>query len=114
MALNYKQPTPIVAVKPHNITMDFTPIDTNGEEVALMPAWLAKSLLQNLALQSSSSKVIIGSHIDELRECMGIEGGMDKAIQLSVQFVQTRQLIINVQAGNWSAYTLPPIEVQKY
>lgn len=90
--------------KPHNVVLDFTSIDTQGEEVAMMPAWLAKSLLQNLALQSSSSRAIIGSHIDELREIMGVEGGIQKAIELSIQFVQMRQLVSNVQAQNWSAY----------
>jgi hypothetical protein len=97
-----------------NITLDFTGVDTNGQEVAIMPAWLAKQLLQNLALQPSSSRAIIGSHIDDLRECMSTEDAMQKAIELSIQFVQIRQLVSNVQAENWAAYTVPPIEVQKY
>jgi hypothetical protein len=106
---NNKNMTTMQAVKPHNIVLDFTSVDTTGEEIALMPAWLAKSLLENLAFQSSSSRAIIGSHIDELRECMSAEGGLQKAIESSIRFVQMRQLITNVQMQNWAAYTLPPL-----
>ncbi len=110
----YTTQIPTVTAKPHNIVLDFTSVDTTGEEVALMPAWLAKSLLENLALQASSSRAIIGSHIDDLREVMSAEDAMQQAIELSLRFVQSRQLIANIKAENWTAYTVPPIEVQKY
>ena len=88
-----------------NVTLDFTSVDTKSTGgVALMPSWLAKQLLINLALKPGSSKEIIGQHIDELRECFNVEGGVEKAVELSIQFVQTRQLISNVKAENWSAY----------
>lgn len=48
--MSIKQPIPTVTAKPHTVTLDFTGIDTQGEEVAIMPSWLAIALLKNLAL----------------------------------------------------------------
>jgi len=113
----YTTQIPTVTAKPHNIVLDFTSVDTTGEEVAMMPAWLAKHLLQNLAMENTTAKVIIGSHMDELRDCLNADSSADavrQAVEKSIQFVQTRQLIANIQAENWAAYTVPPIEVQNY
>ena len=102
-----------IPVATKKITLDFTNVETD-QEIAVMPSWLARNLLQNLALEPASARAIIGSHIDALRDVMGVEGGMQKAVELSIQFVQIRQLIANVQAQNWAAYTIPDAPAEVY
>ena len=102
-----------IPVATKKITLDFTNVEAD-QEVAVMPAWLAKQLLTGLALEPASARSIIGSHVDSLRELMGQEEAIKKAVELSFQFVQMRQLIANIQAANWAAYTIPDAPAEVY
>lgn len=102
-----------IPVATKKIVLDFTNVETD-QETAIMPAWLAKQLLIGLALEPASARSIIGSHVDSLRDVMGQEEALKKAVELSIQFVQMRQLIANVQAANWDAYTIPDAPAEVY
>jgi hypothetical protein len=106
----YTTQTPVATKK---IVLDFTNVETD-QETAIMPAWLAKQLLIGLALEPASARSIVGSHIDSLREVMGQEEAIQKAVELSIHFVQMRQLIKNVQSQNWDAYIIPDAPAEVY
>lgn len=102
-----------------NIVLDFTvnkAIEslTAGQPLAVMPAELAKRLLRSYAntLQSRSVNSIIHDHINDLSNCEN----MSQAVEVSLEFIQERELIQNVQYGNWDAYEVKSIgdEVLKF
>ena len=72
-----------IPVATKKITLDFTNVEAD-QEVAVMPAWLAKQLLTGLALEPASARSIIGSHVDSLRELMGQEEAIKKAVSIEV------------------------------
>lgn len=80
---------------------------TAGQELAVMPANLAKRLLKNYVdqLVNSSTRSILNDHAEEIRNC----GSIEKAVQLSVEFVAERTLIANIENGDWDAYKIESI-----
>lgn len=90
-----------------NIAYDFSDKNvtaqlSEGQPLAIMPAYLAKKLLQlyEKSLVNASSDDIISQHIHELRKCTTV----DQSVELSLVYIQERQLIADVAAGNWSIY----------
>ena len=100
----------------NKVVLDFTQINSPEQEVAIMPANLAKKLMQNYAtkLQRAPVSEIIESLTEDLVDItvnmdkLSSEKQLAKAVQCALEFVQTRQLIENVVAENWNAYA--PIE----
>lgn len=89
-----------------NVTLDFTtaPAINAEQELAIMPAVLAKRLLRLLALDLKNSSLadIIEQHVKELRECEA----MNEVLSVSDNFIHERALIQNVVMENWEAYTV--------
>lgn len=93
-------------MKNNNVVLDFTQINSPMQDVAIMPANLAKKLLISFARELTlvPSKTIISSHIHNLQHyCTSVAD----AIQCSTEFIQERTLILNVANENWSAYEAP-------
>ena len=92
-----------------NITLDFTikaTVEglTAGQPLAIMPADLAQRLLMSYASQLKYADItdIIGAYADDLKMSRTI----GEAITKSLSFIQERQLIDNINAGNWDSYTV--------
>ena len=90
-----------------NITLDFSvnkSIEglTAGQELAIMPASLAKRLLEAYAvnLSRASARGIIQEHVEVLQSVSTV----DEAIEASLTWVAERDLINNIIAKNWDAY----------
>ena len=99
-------------MKQNKVVLDFTQINSPEQEVAVMPANLAKKLLVEYAtkLVSVSSSEIIDNHINNLKSIRhtGMQGDrLTNVIKCSTEFVQERQLINNIVAENWNAYEVP-------
>lgn len=97
-----------------NITLDFTGNKSMdallaGQPVAIMPAELAKKLLKMYAdrLVSAKANAIIDNHIANLHEASE-NGDLNGAIEMSISWIQERDLINNVSAGNWDVYSTEP------
>lgn len=92
------------------ITLDFTQVSGPDQELALMPAALAKRLLQRMAddLVMVSQREIVNSLIEQLEQDK-VKG--DKAVEAAIttcfNFVQERTLIENISKDNWEFYTIP-------
>lgn len=84
----------------NGIVYDFCAVDTNQDK-AVMPAWLAVKLLESLALKPESGSQIVYAHIDELRDN---SNDIEKCLELSLQFIQTRQLCNSIMKGDLNAY----------
>jgi hypothetical protein len=97
-----------------NITLDFTANKavenlTAGQPLAIMPAELAKKLLMLYAteLRKSTAYNIVSAHISNLRRIMDASNDvLSEAIVCSINWIQERDLIDNVVAENWDAYTV--------
>lgn len=92
-----------------NIVLDFTQNKsieefTGQQDLAIMPANLAKKALKALAdrLSNASLSTIVGQHVDNLNSC----NNMTEVIKTSIEFVQERDLIQNLVAENWNAYSI--------
>lgn len=86
-------------MKNNNITLDFTVSQTinsltKDQALALMPANLAKRALKALAhqMQRSSLDEIIDDYTRDLKNT----NSLDKAITVSISFVEERSLIQNI------------------
>lgn len=93
-----------------NITLDFTQASTvakltENQPLAVMPAELAKKLLINYAdqLRAYTTEEIINRHISRLQEAKTL----DDAIQISLSWINERDLVKNVAHRNWDVYTVP-------
>lgn len=85
------------------ITLDFTKTATTvDQEVAVMPANLAKRMLEFFANQLVDVPAydIIDRHIQDLHQCTTV----NEAVELSISWIQERELIRNIQDKNWKAY----------
>lgn len=93
-------------MKNNKIVADYSLVE--GQEIALMPANLAKKLLKMFAdkLVNASASEIISQHMDDLRSVMrgASDYKLEDAIALSQEFVNERTLVANIQAENWDAY----------
>lgn len=96
----------------NNITLDFTASKSvsnavANQPVAVMPAGLAKRLLQMYAseLASASSRHILSGY----RDGIDIHGTIEEAIVGALEFVQERELISNITTGNWDAYKVEEV-----
>jgi hypothetical protein len=92
-----------------NIVLDFTinkSVEslTVNQELAIMPANLAKAALKSLAkdLSKTSQHEIVETHVAALRSC----GSMNEVVNTSLEFIQERELIQNLAAENWDAYSV--------
>ena len=99
----------------NNITLDFTPNKTiesvlGQQEVAIMPANLAKKLLVLYAqhLSSTTTRRVIQDHISIL-EARAADSDLQGALVASLEFVAERDLISNVASENWSAYEVKAV-----
>ena len=84
------------------VTLDFnTAIQSN--EVAIMPAFLAKKLLTVMAenLSLSTSRNINSVLIDEIRENID---NVDKTVEIARNFVLERELVSHVLKQDWDFY----------
>jgi len=91
----------------NKVVLDFTQINSPEQDVAMMPANLAKKLLKDYAekLTRASGRDILNHHMAELEGILHSDGDvLAKGIQCSIEFVQERQLINNIVAENWNAY----------
>lgn len=96
-----------------NIVLDFTvtkSVDSllAKQELALMPADIAKMALMALAekLQYSKGREIMKEFIKQLES---VEDAVDKGEMVALQWVQERALIANVLQQNWDAYKVEHI-----
>jgi hypothetical protein len=94
-------------MKNQKITFDFNTA-IQSEEIAIMPASMAKKLLAMMAdnMSVSSAKEINARFIDDLRENIY---NLDKTVELAKQFIQTRELVSHVLKGDWDYYKVEPI-----
>jgi len=97
----------------HNIVLDFSSNSavsrlTEEQPMAVMPAVLAKRLLQILAdnLAGASLEHIVESHITDLRQC----NSLDEVLATSVSFLQERELIDAVEQKDWDRYAVEPVQ----
>ena len=95
-----------------NITLDFTAGKSlnniaTEQPLAIMPAVLAQKLLSMYAekMYYSSADAIISRHADDLKQYANAND-LDGAIQASLSWVMERELIANIQSGNWDAYAV--------
>ena len=90
-----------------NVTFDFSAA-VNNQELAVMPANLAQKLLKEWAdrLSSSTHEEILNEHIGDLQKTHS----MAKVIELSRDFANERELIMNISQRNWDAYAVPTEE----
>ena len=93
------------------VVLDFTL--NKPQPTALMPAALAQKLLQDYAqkLQSAHAEQIIGALIEELNVAAysfnnqpSSAERVEQAVTACQNFINERELITNVVAGNWGAY----------
>lgn len=96
----------------HNIVLDFTANKQMenllaGQPVALMPADLAKKLLQMYAknLRAAEPSEIIFNHITALQAC-GERNDLQGAMAASTSFLLERELIENVVNEQWDVYNV--------
>lgn len=104
------------AQKSPNIVFDFTVNKTMenliaNQPVALMPAALAQKLLTTYAerLVKASPQDIIAEHIDSLLPVQK-EGNLAVALDISLNWLQERDLIQNIAAKKFDLYTVKPEE----
>lgn len=90
----------------NKVVLDFTQINSR-QEVAMMPANLAKKLLKEYAqrLTHVGVRVIVQKHIDELIKASN-EQGMTEVLTITTEFLQERQLIEHISNDNWGAYAM--------
>lgn len=96
-----------------NIKFDFSAQGVENQELAVMPANLAIKLLRMMSekLVKASSEEVVGQFIDNIRaNClsgkeMSGEERIHTATLLSLEFIQERELIKNISANNWNAYS---------
>jgi predicted transcriptional regulator len=94
-------------MKNANVVLDFTLNKsmedfTAGQPVAVMPAELAKRALKALSanLSQLSETGIIRHFRDSLSECTTVQ----QSVECAINYIQERELIANIVAGNWDAY----------
>lgn len=89
-----------------DIVLDFTTAQqpVNNQDLAIMPASLAKRLLRLMAIHLSTATLssTVEEHVDVLRVC----STMEEVLTVSGNFIQERVLIENVKTENWDAYTV--------
>jgi len=93
----------------NKVVLDFTQINSPEQDVAMMPANLAKKLLRDYSKQlvAASPYDIVEGLINDLKDCYSLSNPKEVvtgAIQRASEFVQERQLINNIVAENWNAY----------
>ena len=95
------------------VVLDFTL--NKPQPTALMPASLAQKLLQDYAskLQSAHAEDILVPLIEELTDITynttdkpSSAKRIENAVTACQNFINERELITNIVAGNWSAYQL--------
>ena len=92
-----------------NVVLDFTANKslanvTANQPVALMPASLAKRLLEMYAarlVKADTSEIIAA-----FKGSIDVYGTVTEAVQVALEFVQERELIDNIQAGYWDTYAV--------
>lgn len=92
-----------------NIVLDFTvnkSIEqlTVNQPLAVMPAELAKRLLQMYAenlVRTSSSNII-----RNFKATINVEGTVEQSVDAALTYIQERELVNNVMQGNWDVYTV--------
>jgi hypothetical protein len=102
-----------------NITLDFTANNsvknlTENQPLAVMPAGLAKKLLEMYAenLARSSNQDIITRHIKNLSK-ISETGDLQAAMEASLEWIAERELIQNIQHDYWDAYEVKPVVVDR-
>lgn len=87
----------------NKLVMDFTM--NVPQDVAIMPASLAKKLLRVHAdiLSRTSAHEIVNLLIESLKPCKN-QGDLNNAVQVCQDFVNERLLIDNILKENWDAY----------
>lgn len=89
----------------NKVVYDFT--QTNSQQdIAVMPSSIAQRALKALAEQCSKTSVmdIMGEHVNELIQLAKNPETYEAFVGRSKVFVQERELMDNIQAGNWDAY----------
>ena len=101
-----------------NIVLDFTVNQsianlTAGQPLAIMPAELSKKLLTVYAenLISVKPSVVIEEHILLLKEAAATDN-LDWAVNLSIGWLQERDLIQNIRDQKWDLYDITKQQVQ--
>lgn len=95
-----------------NIVLDFTKNQAIeslvvNQPVAVLPAELAKKLLKDYARRLT--RVRLDEIKEELIASINAGENMDNLMQTSIQFVQEHELIQNVVAENWDAYSVEKV-----
>jgi len=101
--------------KNQNITLDFTAKNAMNnlqqeQELAVMPATLAKKLLKDysLKLMKSTPEHIIISLVGELNEVKykeGLSNRVDTAVEICANFIQERTLIDACSKEQWELFS---------
>ncbi len=102
-----------------NITLDFTAKNameslTSKQELAIMPAELAKKLLKEYAkkLCQASAFEIIKPLLTAI-EIAYTNNSVEDAINTCAHFIQERSLIDNCATGNWDAFNVKEVEMER-
>lgn len=95
-----------------NVTLDFTvnkamDFAVENQELAVMPANLAKKLLREYAqnLQRSTVYTIV-EPISETLHRIAKEGSVEDAVQACVEFIQERSLIEACASEDWGKFSV--------
>lgn len=98
----------------NTVKYDFTTTVAIDQEVAIMPANLAKILLTGYAnnLARVPKSRIMRDHIDNLSQHL-VGDNLPDFIAESLAFVNERQLIDNILVGKWHAYTVANAEAEQ-
>lgn len=92
-----------------NVVFDFTKSGQPSPDVAIMPAALAKQLLQDFAASLLNVKAI--AIMDWHLENLGVikqQHDFDAFVKASQDFLDERTLINNIKNGNWDVYKVEP------
>jgi hypothetical protein len=86
-----------------NVTLDFTS-SNRTEDIAMMPAKLAKKLLKDFAekLTTATKDEIVNKHCEELQKSKSVQ----EAVELSIDWANERYLIEHVSKENWDIFKL--------
>lgn len=86
------------------ITHNYGKSSLDNQDMALMPASLAKELLIMLEgqLRGATTSEIIGNQCDALRKCKTVE----ESVEVSIAYANKRMLISNIEKGNFDFYKI--------
>lgn len=95
----------------NNLKFDFTTSINgvvNNQPIAILPAELAQRVLKVYAesLMTTLSRSIIDKHISNLKEADNVT----EALEISLEFIQERELVQNVLQAKWDAYEVKAVQ----